>query len=101
MIAIVTSYKCWAHVPLLIIIVQRIFGRDAVNIANAAAALSLFRYLFVAVFAIAWLIAADEQAGGMRLAAMLQDALFWLVPGLMLAGMVRLGPRPSAEETEE
>ena len=100
-IAIVTTFKCMAHLPLFAIIVQRLFGREAVTIANAAAALSLLRYVFVAIFAIAWLIAADEQAGGMRLAAMLQDAFFWLIPGLMLAGMVRLGPRPSTEEIEE
>ena len=100
-IAIVTTYKCMAHVPLFVLIIQRIFGREALDIANAAAALALFRYVFVAVFAIAWLVAADEQAGGMRLAAMLQDAFFWLLPGLILAGMVRLGPRSSTEEIEE
>ena len=57
-------------------------------------------------WSLAWLIAADDQAGGMRLAAMLQDAFFWLIPGVMLAGMVRLGPRTvdtpqQLEETEE
>ena len=92
-IAIVMTYKCLAHVPLMVLVVQRLFGPRARDIANAAAGLSLLRYSFVAFFAIAWLIAADDQAGGMRLAAMLQDAFFWLIPGLMMAGMVRLGPR--------
>ena len=105
-IAIVMTYKCLAHMPLIVLVVQRLFGRRAIEIANAAAALSLLRYSFVAFFAISWLIAADDQAGGMRLAAMLQDAFFWLIPGLMIAGMVRLGPRnvntaQRVEETEE
>ena len=100
------TYKCLAHMPLIVLVVQRLFGRRAIEIANAAAALSLLRYSFVAFFAISWLIAADDQAGGMRLAAMLQDAFFWLIPGLMIAGMVRLGPRnvntaQRVEETEE
>lgn len=100
-IAIVMSYKCMAHVPIFVVLVQRMFGHRATDIANAAAGLSLLRYSFIAVFAIAWLIAADDQAGGMRLAAMLQDAFYWLIPGLMMAGMVRLGPRTLPEETEE
>jgi hypothetical protein len=37
----------------------------------------------------------------MRLASMLQDAFFWLVPGVMMAGTVRLGPRSAPQETEE
>jgi hypothetical protein len=85
----------------MVIAVQRLFGPRAEDIANAAAGLSLLRYTFVAFFSIAWLIAADEQAGGMRLAAMLQDAFFWLVPGLVMAGFVRLGPRAMPSEREE
>lgn len=100
-IAIVTTYKCMAHIPLMIVAVQRLFGPQAQSVANAAAGLSLLRYTFVAVFAIAWLIVADEQAGGMRLAGMLQDAFFWLILGLMVAGMVRLGPRSEPLESEE
>jgi len=105
-IAIVMTYKCLAHVPLIVLVVQRLFGTNAKDVANAAAGLSLLRYSFVAFFAISWLIAADDQAGGMRLAAMLQDAFFWLIPGVMMAGMVRLGPRTvnttqQTEETEE
>lgn len=100
-IAIVMTFKCMAHIPLMVVVVQRLFGSQAHTIANAAAGLSLLRYTFVAVFAIAWLIAADDQAGGMRLASMLQDAFFWLVPGVMMAGTVRLGPRSAPQETEE
>jgi len=100
-IAIVMVFKCMAHIILMVVAVQRLFGSRAEAIANAAAGLSLLRYTFVAFFAIAWLIAADEQAGGMRLAAMLQDAFFWLVPGLLMAGLVRLGPRAMPPETEE
>ena len=90
-----------AHIPLMIVAVQRLFGPQAQSIANAAAGLGLLRYTFVAVFAIAWLIVADEQAGGMRLAGMLQDAFYWLLLGLMVAGMVRLGPRSEPLESEE
>jgi len=100
-IAIVMVFKCMAHITLMVIAVQRLFGTRAEDITNAAAGLSLLRYTFVAFFSIAWLIAADEQAGGMRLAAMLQDAFYWLVPGLVMAGIVRLGPRPTPSETEE
>ena len=100
-IAIVMVFKCMAHIPLMVIAVQRLFGPRAESIANAAAGLSLLRYTFVSFFAIAWLIAADEQAGGMRLAAMLQDAFYWLVSGLLMAGIVRLGPRALPLETEE
>jgi hypothetical protein len=101
LIAIVMTYKCLAHVPLMVVIVQRIFGSQASEVANAAAGLSLLRYSFVAFFAIAWLIASGDQAGGMRLSAMLQDAFYWLIPGVMMAGMVRLGPSRHSEETEE
>ncbi len=100
-IAIVTTYKCMAHIPLMVVAVQRLFGPQASTVANAAAGLSLLRYTFVAVFAVAWLITADEQAGGMRLAGMLQDAFFWLLLGVMMAGMVRLGPRSAPLESEE
>ena len=90
-----------AHIPLTVVAVQRLFGPQASTVANAAAGLSLLRYTFVAVFAVAWLITADEQAGGMRLASMLQDAFFWLLLGVMMAGMVRLGPRSAPLESEE
>ena len=45
--------------------------------------------------------ARPEQAGGMRLASMLQDAFFWLLLGVIMAGMVRLGPRSAPLESEE
>ena len=98
-IAIVTTYKCMAHLPLMIIVAQRLFGTQAATVVNTAVGFTLMRHAFIAVFALAWLIAADEQAGGMRLAAMLQDGFFWLIVGLTMAGMVRLGPRGAHQES--
>jgi hypothetical protein len=100
-IAIVMVFKCMAHITLMVVAVQRLFGPRAEEITNAAASLSLLRYTFIAFFSIAWLIAGDEQAGGMRLATMLQDAFYWLIPGLMMAGLVRLGPRSMPPEIKE
>ena len=100
-IAIVMTFKCLAHVPLIVVGLQRIFGEEARTVAQNTAGLALLRYTFVAIFAISWLIGAGEQAGGMRLAAMLQDAFYWLIVGLMTVGMVRLGPRLPSTETEE
>ena len=98
-IALVTTYKCMAHLPLIVIVAQRLFGPQASNVINTAVGFTLMRYAFIAVFSLAWLIAADEQAGGMRLAAMLQDGFFWLIVGLTLAGMVRLGPKIARKES--
>jgi hypothetical protein len=45
------------------------------------------------------MVAAGEQAGGLRLAAMLQDGFYWLILGLMMAGFIRRGAPPASEET--
>ena len=67
---------------------------------DAAAGLGLLRYAVIACFATAWMVAAGEQAGGLRLAAMLQDGFYWLILGLMMAGFIRRGAPPAAEETQ-
>jgi hypothetical protein len=100
-IAIVMTFKCLAHIAFIAFIIKRLHGNKAEDYAHAAAGIGLLRYSFIAVFAIAWLIAADEQAGGLRLAGMLQDGFYWLVLSLMLVGMVRLGPKMTQSEKEE
>ena len=65
----------------------------AITIADAAAGLSLLRYTAIALFATAWLVAAEEQAGGVRLATMFQEAFYWLLLGLLLAGLLPVGER--------
>ncbi len=97
-IAILTTWKCMIHMPLIVALTQRIYGSQARDMADTAAGFGLLRYAVVACFATAWLVAAGEQAGGLRLAAMLQDGFYWLILGLMMAGLVRRGgPAPEKE----
>ena len=98
-IAILTTWKCMVHMPLIVVLIQRIYGVHAQSMADTAAGFGLLRYAVVACFATAWLVAAGEQAGGLRLAAMLQDGFYWLILGLIMAALVRRGSSPIAEET--
>lgn len=99
-IAILTTWKCLATVPLIVVLVHRIFGEHARAVADTAAGFGLLRYAVIACFVTAWMVAAGEQAGGLRLAAMLQDGFYWLVLGLMMAAFVRRGAPLPAEETQ-
>jgi hypothetical protein len=98
-IAILTTWKCMAHMPLIVAVAHRVCGSEARAMGDAAAGLGLLRYAFVACFATAWMVAAGEQAGGLRLAAMLQDGFYWLLLGLMMAGFIRRGAPQAAEQT--
>jgi hypothetical protein len=98
-IALLTTWKVLAHVPLIVVLTQRIYGDQARAIADTAAGFGLLRYAVIACFATAWLVASGEQAGGLRLAAMLQDGFYWLVLGLLMAALIRRGSPPVARES--
>ena len=49
-----------AHLPLIVIVAQRLFGPQASTVINTAVGFTLMRYAFIAVFALAWLIGADS-----------------------------------------
>ena len=99
LIAILTTWKCMAHLPLIVALVQRIFGENARAVGDTAAGFGFLRYAVIACFATAWLVAAGERAGGLRLAAMLQDGFYWLVMGLVMAALIRRGSPPTAQES--
>jgi hypothetical protein len=87
LIAIAATVQVLLPVPLLVEAARR-FRPDAVP---AAGALALLRFTAVMCFAVAWIAASGREAGGLRLAAVLQDGFCWLLLGGAAVGCYRAG----------
>lgn len=84
LIFILTTMKCLLPVLLVPPLARGLLGERAAPALRTGQQVALLRFVVVCAFAVVWVLHMGSGAAGLRLAAVLQDAFFWMLIALSL-----------------